>query len=392
MRGDYALVNGRDYRLPLLDASFGARTVPERALSLAQADTSRRAGRVTASSVSTHRTPHARYGIASPKVWASAPPSVGPVRAPAAHAEFITPKPIAWASPAPSARSATSAIPGRVEATEADRRGHHERGDEQRFRRECDHHGDHDRRREEDTNRQESSVHVRETTDERVDGDLDEARRDEDGRDRERAIAGAVEPKRDEHVEGAEEERGEGVEPEPTDERPVAERSGDRARSLHLASGWPSSGHDRREADSDEEIPANAGRMPTSSAMPPKSGPTTKPKTASPNTVPSAWPRRSAARSPRPTRARQPTWLRSRSPGRSARHRERPLLRRARSRGLRARAQRARRGHLASARSGRRGALRESRRGARRPRRRRAGALPRASSGRSRRRSSGGAG
>ena len=43
---------------------------------------------------------------------ARAPPSDGPVRFPSAQAEFMIPKPSPWASPASSARSETSAIPG----------------------------------------------------------------------------------------------------------------------------------------------------------------------------------------------------------------------------------------------------------------------------------------
>ena len=55
----------------------------------------------------------------------------------------------------------------------------------------------------------------------RVDAHLDEARGDEHGCDRESAVARIVEPERHEHVEGTEEERGQGVEPQPADKRSI---------------------------------------------------------------------------------------------------------------------------------------------------------------------------
>ena len=112
-RGDFALVNGRDYRLRPLDADWVLERYPRSGLTLpAQAGRRRAAPRDAATSVTAQSAPHSRYGTASPNAWASAPPITGPVSAPSAHAVFVAPNPTPWASPACSARSATSAIPG----------------------------------------------------------------------------------------------------------------------------------------------------------------------------------------------------------------------------------------------------------------------------------------
>ena len=105
--GDYARINGEDFRRRAARRRVGAGAVSAPAAA-------RRSGLTVtvASSVARQSAAASRYGTASPKALASAPPPSGPSRLPSAQAEFMIPKPSPWASPADSARSETSAIPG----------------------------------------------------------------------------------------------------------------------------------------------------------------------------------------------------------------------------------------------------------------------------------------
>ena len=86
----------------------------------------------------------------------------------------------------------------------------------------------------------------------RVDRDLHEPGDDEYRCDRDRAIPSVVEAERHEHVEDAEEQGRQRVEPEPSDERPVAERACDRARVRRLGGRGPDGEERRDERERDE--------------------------------------------------------------------------------------------------------------------------------------------
>ena len=116
---------------------------------------------------------------------------------------------------------------------------------------------------------------------------------EEDGADRDGAVAARVERERGEHVEHAEEQCRERVEPEPGDERRIGERA---THGAALDAPPPGGRGCRTRRDGEEQARPRRCRRSRrgtrrASATAPTIGPRIAPRTAIPKTVPSSWPR-----------------------------------------------------------------------------------------------------